>query len=141
MYLNYNMLDNRNLMFLKKDSIVSQFVVLNQRISEWAHFLNLDKRFQRYLCFKKGGFCGQELQGNFILEWHQKQFLMGFFCSSLGINPHNFVKNHSVCKNKDLCKILLSFTGNIFHVAKKQQEVWGLRTNFGLTGAKRLIKP
>ena len=24
---------------------------LNERISEWAHFLNLDKRFQRYLNF------------------------------------------------------------------------------------------
>ena len=33
-------------------------------------FLNLDKRFQRYLYFsvlKKGVFCGQELKGNFIL--------------------------------------------------------------------------
>ena len=32
----------------------------------------------------------------------------GFF-SSLGINSHNFVKNHPIFKNK----------GNIFHVAKQ----------------------
>ena len=45
------MLDNRNLKFFKKNSIIAQFKVRNERISEWTYFLNLDKRFQRYLHF------------------------------------------------------------------------------------------
>ena len=35
----------------KKNSIIAQFKALNERIPEWAYFLNLDKRFQRYLHF------------------------------------------------------------------------------------------
>ena len=34
-----------------KNSIVAQFKALNERISEWAYILNLDKWFQRYLQF------------------------------------------------------------------------------------------
>ena len=52
-------LDNRNLKFFKKNSIVAPFKILTERISEWVYFLNLDKLFQRYLQFsvpKKGGF-------------------------------------------------------------------------------------
>ena len=41
-------LDNRNLKFSKKNSIVPQFKALNERMSEST---NLDKRFQRYLYF------------------------------------------------------------------------------------------
>ena len=44
-------LDNRNLKFFKKNSIIDQFRVLNEWISEWAYFLNLDMWFQRYLHF------------------------------------------------------------------------------------------
>ena len=52
---------------------------------------------------EKGGFCGQELKGNFILGVAPKtEFLMAFFCSPLVINPHNFVKNHPIFKNKEL---------------------------------------
>ena len=70
-------LDNRNLKFFKKYSIITQCKALNERISEWAYFLNLDGQFQRYLYFsapKKGGFCEQELKGELhtYLEWHQK---------------------------------------------------------------------
>ena len=38
---------------------MAQYKALNERISEWAYFLNLDKRFQRYSHFrapKKGVF-------------------------------------------------------------------------------------
>ena len=37
--------------FFKKKSIIAQFKGLNERLSEWAYFLNLDKQFQRYLHF------------------------------------------------------------------------------------------
>ena len=42
-----------------KYSIIAHFKALNEKISEWAYFLNLDKQFQRYSHFsppKKGGF-------------------------------------------------------------------------------------
>ena len=50
--------NNRNLKFLKKNSIIAQFKAFNGRISEWAYSFNLDKQFQRYLDFvpKKGVF-------------------------------------------------------------------------------------
>ena len=50
--------NNRNLKFFKKSSIIAQFkALINERISEWAHFLNLGKWFHIYLHFsvpKKG---------------------------------------------------------------------------------------
>ena len=52
-------LDNKDMKFFKKYSIIAQCKALKERISEWAYFLNLDKWFQRYsLCSapKKGGF-------------------------------------------------------------------------------------
>ena len=71
---------------------------------------------------KKGGFCWQELKGNFILGVAPKQNFWWFFCSPLGINPNNFVKNYPFFKTKGLFygKSLSSFTGNIFHVSKKE---------------------
>ena len=76
-----------------------------------------------FQCSKKGSFCGQELKENFIRGVAPKtEFLMVFFCSFLGINPHNFVIKSSNFQKQRLilCKILLSFTGNFLHVAKKQ---------------------
>ena len=123
-------LDNRNLKFFKRNSIIAQFIKPWEGI-EWVYLFNLDKRFQRYLHFsvrKKGVFVGKR-KGNFILWVAAPEtellmfFFVFFFCtlSPLGINPHNFVKNYHIFKNKGfiLCKILLGFTGNIFHVAKK----------------------
>ena len=43
---------NRNLKFFKKNSIIAQFKALNEKISEWAYFLNLDELLQRHLHFK-----------------------------------------------------------------------------------------
>ena len=51
-------LDNENLKFFRKCSIMAQCKALDERISEWAYFLNFNKRFQRYSHFsapKKGG--------------------------------------------------------------------------------------
>ena len=132
--------DNRNLKFFKKNSIIAQFKAFNEKISEWAYFLNLDEPFQRYLHFKvpTKGFLwkiikGKQQQQNFL--WF---FFFFFFCSSLGINLHNFLKNHPIFKNTDL------FYANFAlckYVSKKVAfGVWGLRTRFGLIGAKRLKK-
>ena len=122
----FSRLDNRNLKFFKKNSVVAQFYkALNERISEWAFFLNLDKWFQRYVQFsvpKKGGFVDKSWRGTSYLEWQQKQNSWWFFCSPLVINPHNFVKNHPVFKNKGLfyakfCRDLQE----IFFVLQKKQ--------------------
>ena len=43
----YGRMDNRNLNFFKKNSVVAQFKALNKRISELAYILNLEKRLQR----------------------------------------------------------------------------------------------
>ena len=42
--LSLRRLDNRNLKFFKKYSI-THFKALNERISEWAYFLDLNERF------------------------------------------------------------------------------------------------
>ena len=51
------LVDNKNLKFFKKQSIIAQCKALNERISEWAYFLNLDKRFQTnsHFCTPKKG--------------------------------------------------------------------------------------
>ena len=70
-----NRLGNRTLEFFKKYSIIAQFKALNERISEWAYFLNLDKLFQRYLRFsapKRGGFVDKSLRETSYLKWYQK---------------------------------------------------------------------
>ena len=59
-------LDNKNLKFFKKYSIIAQCKALNGRISEWAYFLNLGKQFKKYSHFsasKKGVFVGKNLKG------------------------------------------------------------------------------
>ena len=43
--------DNRSLKFFKKYAIIVQWKALNEQISEWSYFLNLDEQFQRYLHF------------------------------------------------------------------------------------------
>ena len=54
---------------------------LNERISEWAHFLNLAKRFWRYLNFstpKNGGFFRQALEGSYISNGTKKKIFKEF---------------------------------------------------------------
>ena len=68
--------------FFKKNSIVAQFKALNETISEWAYFKfgqAVPETFAIQFS-EKGGFCGQELKGNFILGVAPKtEFLMAFF--------------------------------------------------------------
>ena len=71
------------------------------RISQWAHFLNVAKWFRKYLAFsaqKRGLFSG-DLRGTDISQTAPKRRL---FCSFLGINTHNFVKNDPDFENKGL---------------------------------------
>ena len=78
---------------------------LNERISEWAHFLNLAKRFRRYSNFsapENEFFFRQDLEGTYLSEMATKRrFLKGYFCNFLGINTHNFVKNDPKFENKN----------------------------------------
>ena len=104
-YLMTDRLDNRNLKFFKKNSVKAQFKAINERISEWAYFLNLVNQFQLYLHFSvpKRGFLWTRVKGK-LYTWSstKNRTFDGFFCSPLGINPHNFVKNHPIFKNKGL---------------------------------------
>ena len=104
-YLMTDRLDNRNLKFFKKNSVKAQFKAINERISEWAYFLNLVNQFQIYLHFSvpKRGFLWTRVKGK-LYTWSstKNRTFDGFFCSPLGINPHNFVKNHPIFKNKGL---------------------------------------
>ena len=53
--------------------------------------------------FQKRRFLWTRVKGKLHIGVAPKTVFDGvFFCSSLDINPHNFVKNHSICKNKDL---------------------------------------
>ena len=58
-------LDNRNLKLFKKNSVIAQFKAINERISEWAYFLNLDKQFRIYLHFSvpERGFLWTRVKG------------------------------------------------------------------------------
>ena len=86
---------NQNWNFIKIIWCLHHLKALNERISEWAHFLNVAKWFWRFLNFsapKNWGFFRQDLEGTY-LKWHQKDNFWRFFCNFLGTNSHNFVKN------------------------------------------------
>ena len=77
-----------------------------------------------FSCSKKGDFCGQKFKGT-LQEWYQKQFFM-LFCSFLDINPHNFVKNHPIFKNKCL------FYAKFYRVLKEILFIWQKCSLWGL---------
>ena len=68
------------------------------RISEWAHYLNLESSSGHiYFNFsaQKRGFFRQELEESYISRMApQRVFLMGFFYNFLEINTHDFIRNH-----------------------------------------------
>ena len=93
--LNKNREVSQNWNFIKINWCLHHLKALNERISEWAHFLNVAKWFWRFLNFsapKNWGFFRQDLEGTY-LKWHQKDNFWRFFCNFLGTNSHNFVKN------------------------------------------------
>ena len=65
-------------------SIIAQFKEfkdLNERISEWAYFLNLDKEFQRHLHFsvpKQGVFVDKSQRRTSYLKGTKNRILDGF---------------------------------------------------------------
>ena len=70
---------------------------LNERISEWAHFLNLVKHFWRCLSFsapKSRGSFRQDLEGTYNLKSHEKEN----FCNLWRINTHNFKNDQKLSK-------------------------------------------
>ena len=74
---------------------------LNERISKWAYFLNLTKRF-RSVCQKRGFFQAR-LRGNLhIWNGTKKKNFDGLFYHFLGKNTHNFVKSDVKFENKCL---------------------------------------
>ena len=81
-YLMTDRLDNRNLTFFKKNSVKAQFKAINERISEQAYFLNLDKQFQIYLHFSvpKRGFLWTRVKGK-LYTWSstKNRTFDGFF--------------------------------------------------------------
>ena len=97
---------------------------LNDTNSEWAHFKNLAKGFQRYLHFsaQKMGFLRQGLRGN-LHTWDGTKKI---FCNFLGINTPNFVKNDPDFENKGLFDA--KFHGNWHEKIFRSQssDIWGL---------------
>ena len=71
------------------------------------------------------------------------ELLIVFCCCPLGINPHNFVKNHPILKIKaHFMQNFVGFHRKIFYVARKVAlGLWGLRTSCEPIGPNRLIKP
>ena len=67
----------------------------------------------------------------------------GFFCSPMGINPHDFVKDHPIFKNKGLfyAKFGRVLQEIFFMLQKSILCGMGLRTSFGPIGANRFTKP
>ena len=96
----------QNLNFIKIIWFLQHLKTLNERISEWAHFLKLTKRFRRYLYLNfsapKMGFFSQALEGNYLFEMAPKRRFLHIFCNFLGINTHNFVKTDPKFENKSL---------------------------------------
>ena len=129
-------LNIRNLKFFKKHSIIAQFKSL-ERILEWAYFLSLDKQFQRYLNFsapkkRDGGFVefvDKSLKGNYILRVAPTTKFLMVFRSFLGINPHNFVKNHPIFKNKGLFYAKLHQVLHEILFTLQKSSLWSLGPN------------
>ena len=94
---------SQNWNFLKHNWSADHLKALNEKISEWAHFLNLTKRFWRYLTFSAQKKRRKDPQKTCISRMAPKRvFLIDFFCNSLGLNPHNFAKIFPNIENKDL---------------------------------------
>ena len=118
---------------------------LNDRISEWAYFLNLTEQFQRYSNFSalKRGYVQTGLRGNLhIWNGTKKKNFNGPFCHFLGINTHNFVKSDLKFENK--CLFCAKFDGawNEKFFGSQSCDIWGLgpKTSLGQFGVKPLAK-
>ena len=86
----------QNWNFIKMTWFLHHLKAINDRISEWAHFLSLTRGFWRYLnvsASKNGIFSARPKK-------KKKRFWKGFFFNFLGINTHNFVKNDPKFENK-----------------------------------------
>ena len=103
--------------------------VLNERISEWAYFLNLTKRFRRCFNFsapKKGVFSDKTLGNLHIWNGTKKKNFDGLFYHFLGKNTHNFVKSDVKFENKCLfyAKFYEAWHEKFF--GSQSCEIWGL---------------
>ena len=114
---------------------------LNERISEWAYFLNWTRRFQRYL--NLSAFFRQDLkQGTYISEMALKNNICDVFFNFLEINIHNFVKNDPKFQNKGLfhAKFYGAWHENKLDPIALILGVWVLKTSLYQFGSKRFIK-
>ena len=121
----------QNWNFIKIALLLHHLKALNERISEWAHFLNLAKWFRRYLNFrapKNGVFSDKPQREVTYLKWHQKEDFWRAFCNLLGINTHNFVQNGPKFENKSL--FYAEFCGAWYEKFFRLQsfDIWGLET-------------
>ena len=87
--------------FSKIFDFLHRLKALNERISEWAHFLNLAKG-STDIWILGFFFTRQDLGTLHYLEWHQKKIFDGFFFNFLEINTHNFFINDPKFESKGL---------------------------------------
>ena len=97
----------------------------NERISEWAQFLNLAKRFWSYLnfCTQKKSCFRQDLSGNLHTWLGTKKKI---FWKLLGINTHDFVKNDPNFESKGLFEVKLHGTWHEKFFRSHRFHIWGL---------------
>ena len=121
--------------FFKIIWFLNHFKALDERISAWVYFLNLVKRFWRYLNFSapKKSFLGQNLH---IWNGNKKNIFDGFFfnfpevlskkiCQKWPQNLRNFME---LDMKKSLILKAVTFG------------VWGLKTNLRYLGQKPLAR-
>ena len=126
----YTTMVGQNWNFIKIIWFLHHLKALNKRISEWADFLNLAKRFQRYLDFsasKNGVFKTRLKRELTYLKEHQKEDFWRVFCNFLWINTHNFVKNDPKLLNKSLFEAKLYGAWHEKIYRSQNSDIWGLR--------------
>ena len=79
-----------------------------------------------FQCSRKGVFVHQSQRRTSYKEWHQEHNFLCFFCSFLGINLHNFVKNYPIFKNNSL------FYANFYRVLQEILFMWQKSSLWGL---------
>ena len=110
-----------------------------------GRYLNLAKRFRRYLNFsapKSGVFLDKSYRELTYLKWHQKEDFWMLFCNFLEINTHNFVKNDLKFESKSLfdAKFYGVYMKKILNPKSMIFGIWGLKTRLGQFGPKAFVK-
>ena len=121
---------NQNWNFIKIIWCLHHFKALNERISEWAHFLNLAKGSRRCLKFsapKNEVFLDKTLREVTYLKWHHKEGFWGVFLQFSGNKHITLLKmTLNLTRSKSLFDVKFYGTWQEKAFRSQSSDIWGL---------------